>query len=295
MSAARSLSKRLPPGLRRRLGELRRRLRNRPTRTRQQKQRLLTDPSLEAWEREVLSQTSSNIFHNDGMYAGDGVRYFQVGLSAIRCLDEAMRQAGLNQVQSILDLPCGGGRVLRFLARRFPTAKIAACDLQREMVDFCAEEFAASPIYSSPDFDQLPIDVSFDLIWCGSLVTHLNAPGINSLLEFFARHLTPGGLAIFTTHGERARERMLDPHFDYGVSRESIAELTAAFRERGFGFASYPNKDDYGVSANEGLYGISLTSRAWIGTVARRLGLTETYFAAQGWDNHQDVYGFLKR
>ena len=45
---------------------------------------------------------------------------------------------------------------------------------------------------------------------------------------------------------------------------------------------------------NEGRHGISLAAREWIRDVAERPGLKEVYFAAQGWDNHQDVYGFVK-
>ena len=295
MSAVGSLAKHLPAPLRRRLGEWRRRLRNRPAHTRAQKQLLLRDSSLENWERELLRQTSSRIFHNDGMYAGDGARYFKVGLSAISCIDEAVRHARLEKIENILDLPCGGGRVLRFLAGRFPAAKVWACDLQRDMVDFCAREFRAKPVYSAADFDRLAIDASFDLIWCGSLVTHLNAPGIKSLLRFFSRRLRPGGALVLSTHGAHAAELMLNQEIDYGVSRDALNKAIARFRADGFGFASYPNDDDYGVPTNEGQYGISLTARAWIAATAQTEGLEEKYFAAHGWDNHQDVFGFLKR
>src|SRR5437588_3878041 len=148
------------------------------------------------------------------------------------------------------------------------------------MVDFCAEEFGAAPVYSSTDFDQLSIVQSFDLIWCGSLVTHLNAPGISSLFNFFLRQLRPRGVVVFTTHGARALERMLEPKSDYGVTRESLARMIENFRAGGFGFASYPREDDYGVADNEGQYGISLASREWIGGVAEQSGLKEVYFAA---------------
>jgi len=294
MSAVGSFAKHLPTPLRRRLGEWRRRLRNRPAHTRAQKELLLRDPSLENWERELLAQASSRIFHNDGMYAGDGARYFKVGLSAVSCIDKAVRDARLGKIENVLDLPCGGGRVLRFLACRFPAAKVWAGDLQRDMVDFCAREFGATPVYSAADLDQLSIDASFDLIWCGSLVTHLNAPGIRSLLGFFSRQLRPGGALVLSTHGERAAELMLNQEIDYGVSREALSKAIAAFRADGFGFASYPNEDDYGVPTNEGQYGISLTARAWILGQARTKNLEEKYFAAQSWDNHQDVFGFLK-
>src|SRR5438105_13718201 len=152
MGAVRILGKYLPLPLKRRLGELRRRWRTRPSRTRAQKELLLSDPDLENWDRGLLTTASSRIFYNDGMYAGNGAQYFKVGLSAIRCIDAAIHQGCLDRIENILDLPCGGGRVLRFLAVQY-AAKFWACDLQRDMIDFCAREFGAAPVYSSTDFD----------------------------------------------------------------------------------------------------------------------------------------------
>ena len=126
---SRRLKEMLPRSLRRRLGAVRRQLRVRPSRTRWQKARLLSANSLEPAELALLAKVESRISQKDEMYAGDGDHYFKVGVSAIDCLDEAQQQAGRTTVKEILDLPCGYGRVLRFLAYRFPRARITACDL----------------------------------------------------------------------------------------------------------------------------------------------------------------------
>jgi len=118
------------------LGALRRFVRATPRHTALQKKQLLSDPALTAPERELLSQVSSRIYPGDGMYNGDGAHYFKVGLSAIRCIDEALAQANLNKLQTILDLPCGSGRVMRFLRPRFPEAEITACDFNRGRCSF---------------------------------------------------------------------------------------------------------------------------------------------------------------
>ena len=273
----------IPRGLHPYLGALRRWGRARPARMRKQKQRLLDDPSLGATECELLLKASSKIHYNDGMYDGDGDHYYKVGLSAIRNIDEALELVGLANPRNILDLPCGYGRVLRFLVHRFPAANITAGELDAGAVDFCVREFGASPAYSSPDLALLSLPSRFDLIWCGSLVTHLNAVGIRALLACFARHLVPGGLLMFTTHGERAIQRMLDREFEYGIEQEIIPSLISSCRETGFGYADYLNARDYGVS---------LTSPEWIREQTEELSLKEVYFRARGWDDHQDVYGF---
>lgn len=294
MGAAQELSRRLPPGLRRRLGALRRRVRTLPARTGAQKRRLLEDPSLAEGERELLRAADGRVFFNDGMYTEDGAHYFRVGLGAVRLLEEASGAAGLGEVRRVLDLPCGGGRVLRFLVRRFPGAEFVACDLQRDMVDFCARRFGASACYSKDDLNDLAFGEPFDLIWCGSLATHLDEAGITALLRLFRRSLRPGGLTVFTAHGERVAGRMTRDEFDYAIAKERIAPVVRAYRETGYGFTTYPDVGAYGVARDSG-YGVSLTSPEWIRARAAGVGgLREVYFKPHGWDDHQDVYGFVR-
>lgn len=268
------------------LGAVRRRLRTLSFRTRRQKERLFNDPTLEAKQLELLNQVDSRISPGDGMYTGDGAHYYGVGLSAIRCIEEAITSAQPGSVNRILDLPCGHGRVLRFLVRRFPQAEITASDLDQKGVEFCAEVFGTEAIYSAPDLDRFSLRGHFDLIWCGSLVTHLNDKDIRELLAFFARHLAPEGLLVVTGHGERVIQRMQNQEFDYGIDSESAARIIEAYRREGIGFADYPGANGYGVS---------LTSPEWIRLAAAEIGLEEVYFRARGWDDHQDVYGFTLR
>ena len=42
------------------------------------------------------------------------------------------------EVARLLDLPCGHGRVMRYLRAAFPRAEITGCDLLRDGVDHCA-------------------------------------------------------------------------------------------------------------------------------------------------------------
>jgi len=257
-----------------------------PPRPLLEKQQLLADPSLSEQERELLGKVSSRVYYRDGMYNQDGVHYFRVGLSAIRCIDEALARANLKDVRSILDLPCGGGRVMRFLVHRFPGAEITACELASGAVEFCARTFGAQPAFSSLNLDQVSFAKKFDLIWCGSLVTHLNKTGIVALLGLFLRHLSDNGIMIFTTHGDFVARRMPARDFDYGLDPEQIDRIGIDYPTTGFGFEDYPGEKDYGVS---------LTSPEWIRARVRELGgLREVYFKERGWDNHQDVFGVVR-
>ena len=65
----------------------------------------------------------------------------------------------------------------------------------------------------------------------------------------------------------------------------SIPHLVEAFHEQGHGYVDYPGQSGYGIS---------LTKRSWMIAEALEVGLTEVYFRAHGWDNLQDVFGFVK-
>ena len=194
--------------------------------------------------------------------------------------------AGLKTVRSILDLPCGSGRVLRFLNQRFPEGEITACELERGPVEFCVRTFGARAAYSSLNLDEVSLGKKFDLIWCGSLVTHLNESGIVALMKLFRRHLAEGGLMIFTTHGDFVPGRIVRREFDYGLEAEQIERIGLDYPRTGYGFEDYPGEKDYGVS---------LTSPEWIRARVREVGgLREVFFKERGWDSHQDVFGFVR-
>jgi SAM-dependent methyltransferase len=268
------------------LGAARRWLRTVSARPRQARQQLLADSSLSEDELALLAKVSTRIYYNDGMYNGDDRHYFKVGLSAISCINEALDSAGLKDLRQILDLPCGSGRVLRFLAQRFPEAEITACELERGPVEFCVRTFGARPAYSSLKLDEVSLERKFDLIWCGSLVTHLNEAGIAALLRLFYRHLEKGGLMIFSTHGDFVTRRIPTRDFDYGLTQEQIDVLGLDYPTTGYGFTDYTSEKDYGVS---------LTSPEWIRARVQKLGgLREVYFRERGWDSHQDVFGFVR-
>jgi SAM-dependent methyltransferase len=286
MDTVKTLKRVVPRALWPYLGALRRFVGTVPFRTSSQRKRLLADPSLTESERALLAKVSSRIYSGDGMFAGDGSHYFKVGLSAIRRIDEALAAANLTDVPGILDFPCGSGRVLRFLRQRFPAAEITACELDHGPVEFCVRTFGVLPAFSSLNLDEVVLPQSFDLIWCGSLVTHLNERGIVSLLRLFHRQLRDGGLMIFTTHGDFVPGRILRREFDYGLTPEQIGRIGASYPETGFGFEDYLGEKDYGVS---------LTSPDWIRQrVAEVGGLREVYFRERGWDDHQDVFGFVR-
>lgn len=206
------------------------------------------------------------------MYVGDGEHYFSVGLSALRCI------GAIPEPSRVLDMPCGHGRVLRFLRERWPDAEMVSCDLDEDGVAFCAERLGAKPVMSSTDLAGLDLPGDFDLIWCGSLLTHLDAADYAALLSLFREALAPGGRAVVTTHGGLVAERLRSGEDLYQL--ESADQVLAEYDRTGFGYSDYPFAEGYGVS---------LSSREWLAKAAEQVGLQLSDFQEACWDGHHDV------
>jgi SAM-dependent methyltransferase len=229
----------------------------------------------------------SEISPKDEMFTGDHEHYFSVGRSAVQCIRLGLQAARKSGVRKILDLPCGHGRVLRALRDEFPDAEITACDLNRDGVEFCHRAFGAVPAYSSHEVSEIPL-TRYDLIWCGSLLTHMPAQSWYEFLELFRDHLEPGGTLIYTTHGRWPAERMRSGECLYGISRAD--KMLKGYRKEGFGFVQYDWAKEKRLS-----YGISLTE-PW-----RAVKILEDIpelhlicYQERGWDNHQDVIAATK-
>jgi SAM-dependent methyltransferase len=255
-----------------------------------EKTELLESPDrYEPEHSELLKNVSADLSFRDGMHTGNTNHYFRVGLSAIRCIDRALSQCSAAPViNRILDLPSGYGRVLRFLVQRFPQAKITASELDKAAVDYCVEHFGVSGAYSQTNLKTLTLPAKFDLIWCGSLITHLDRNAIGDVLEFFHRHTAPGGVVVFTTHGNRAAQRMNANPFGYSIPPEHAPGLLSNFEQSGFSYVEYPWE---GAG-----YGVSLTSKAFIeAELAKFSDWRPIYFGEHEWDGAQDVHAVLKQ
>ncbi|MEM6440908.1 MAG: class I SAM-dependent methyltransferase [Pseudomonadota bacterium] len=227
----------------------------------------------------------------DGEVTPEGrAHYFAVGESAMRSIRQIL---GDLVPLTILDLPCGHGRVARHLTARFPEAELFVADLNEDGARFCAAELGAEALTSTPDFSALDFGRRFDLIWVGSLVTHLNAPATQAFLGFVARHLTDRGRAVVTAHGALVAGRMMGRREAprslirrrgslYGISLPDTEGLCRDYFATGYGYRNYPYADDYGVS---------ICTEPWMRAAAAAAGLETTSFVAHAWDNHQDVYG----
>jgi SAM-dependent methyltransferase len=236
---------------------------------------------------KVMATVDRTIVDDDSMYGGNEEHYFGVASDALRAVLHALHGADAAAPRRVLDFGCGYGRVLRTLRAAFPAAELVACDLDPAAVRRCVDAYDAAPLAANVDVDLIPQVHDVDLIWCGSVLTHLDAPQWSPLLRYFSRALAPGGVAVVTTHGRRVAWRMEHLPVDrYGLEEHAHHRVLASYRASGFGYNDYPEQDGYGIS---------LSSPGWaITRVLEAPGLRLTGFQEAAWDLHQDVLVLVK-
>lgn len=238
-----------------------------------------------AWiaQSDRLAGVVQEIAVRDEMFTGNREHYLEVGESALRCVETALMaaQRPRSTVKRILDLPCGHGRVMRFLRQAFPAAELVACDLNRDGVDFCAQAFGAVSEYSDEQVDLIPHEGVVDLIWCGSLLTHLPEAKWRDFLNFFHRILGHRGLLVFTTHGRYCAREFVSGRNRHGLTDPQVAALLRAYEATGFSYIDYADQSRYGFSLAHPAF---VTTRLLDEAQWRLLVYNEA-----GWDRRQDV------
>jgi SAM-dependent methyltransferase len=213
--------------------------------------------------------------------------YARVGREAADAIEEAVRLAGRSAaVDDVLDLGCGHGRVLRVLRERFPAAVVTGCDLDPEATAFCAAELGARPLPGAEDFEQIDF-ATYDVVWMGSLVTHLPTDRWHQLADVLGRVLRDEGVLVFSTHGEQALHDL--DHYGPGLEARR-AEITGALAQRGHVYVPYDHYagDAYGVAFHT-TDEVQRTVSGALGGRTRRL-----LHRPAGWGGHQDLHAFQK-
>ena len=258
------------------------------------------------------SDISKVISENDGMFwttIGDTNDetlldratdfYFQVGESAINEIIRGCISSNLSIVKNVLDLACGHGRVLRHLVKLFINAKFSAADINEDGVDFCREHFGVKGFCTPVNIDEFDFDDQYDLVWAGSLFTHLPLEKTRRAIVHICNYLTPHGIFIFTLHGRSSLEKMPQWKRD----NTEIQSAMKQYSETGYGFYEFLHKElragsqqhpsveryfSHALSIPD--YGMSLSRPSTlIREIERMENLQILSYREGGWCGHQDV------
>jgi len=230
---------------------------------------------------------SHAISPRDGMLSIDRAdEYFWLGRRALDLLLRAGRLCDKPHFGRILDLPCGHGRVLRWLKVAFGDAAITACDLDRDGVDFCREQFGVEGVYSHEDLRQVSFPAPFDLIWCGSLLTHLPPAQWPEILDLFEQWTAECGMIVVSLQGRFCATALARGKTEIAQDLDRDA-LLQRFRAEGTAFERYRGA--------EGDYGLTLTTPEAFGRLVQsRPNLILRGYFEQAW-GVQDIAVLYKK
>ena len=231
-----------------------------------------------AFFQSATRDVSREISPQDGMYSITPDSYFGPGASALRNVRLAMLETRTDKCESLLDFACGYGRALRFFRAAFPEARLVACDIVTDAVDFCAKEFGAVPVYSHADPAEIELPGPFDVIWVGSLFSHLPEASAVRFLDLLGSVLSDGGLLLFTVQGHNVRRQILSNEVpNWQLSEADAERIVRDFDERGYGYL------------DRGGYGTTLCRPSWVvRQIEERPGLRLVGYRETGW-GRQDV------
>lgn len=206
--------------------------------------------------------------------------YLAVGGSAMQIIHSILGSGPSYEVKRILDFGCGHGRVARHLRAFFPQAELFFADIDAEAAGFCAQTFGGAAITSNEDFAKLDLPADLDLIWLGSVFTHLDFGRMTSLFDILVAKLRRRGSLIATFRGEHLYRQMkaeTDPNI-----RRKWHSLLRQYEAGGIGYAPY--------EPNNPLWGLSLSSKEQvIGMGRHHPDLRLIGYSEVGWAAVHDV------
>jgi len=219
-----------------------------------------------------------------------GDNYMQIGESGANAVISAIATSQLTVVNTVLDLPCGYGRILRHLVKLFPQASFDACDIDARGVDFCAQTFGARSIYSKNDLTSVSFDRTYDVIWIGSLFTHTPINITRKWLAYLADQLSPSGIIVATFHGRWATQmQRIMPMID----AERWSKILQGYETKGYGFEEFTREQSHNFEGSD--YGISLSKPHTIIELIEGIPRTRIFmYAEKGWGHNHDVVAFGK-
>jgi len=222
----------------------------------------------------------------DAMFTGNMNHYMSVSASAMKCINTALSLANRtsSEIKTILDLPCGYGRVLRSLRAEFPHAEITACDLNKAAVDFCVQTFGVTGVYSDVDVQKIKLPSKFDLIWVGSLLTHLSEEMSQSFMDFFIKSLNPDGILVVSLHGRYSEAYQNKIGY---IDPTLWSKIQSECNSKGWGYSDHKGVNGYGISMQKASHTIQI--------LEKRDDLSILYYSERLWDAHQDVLAIANK
>jgi SAM-dependent methyltransferase len=161
-------------------------------------------------------------------------------------LENALSAVGKSwaDVERLLEIGCGYGRIVRVLREHIPPSKIYVSDVIEEGANFSASELGVNKM---PVLEEVQdgYDEFFDLIYMLSVYTHTPMDFMRKHLELVSRVLKPNGVFVFTTQGPISAQNA-EQYSQYWLDKKIVLQ---DLQTKGYSFQKYPHYyDQYGMA-----------------------------------------------
>lgn len=207
--------------------------------------------------------------------------YLRAGKSVARTISVAADLAELSP-QSILDYGCGHGRVMRWLQVFWPDARLAGADVTESQVSFCAETFGSDPVLINRPFSDIKLPSQYDLIWLGSIFTHMDENGWKDLFNSLRKHVKTGGVICFSFAGQYVYRSIKEGNRWGFKPEDDLTNLIDGYEEAGFGYFQQ-------ATSNGQPWGRSLVSPHWALKFCLAQSERIVLYSEQSYARRQDV------
>jgi SAM-dependent methyltransferase len=231
-----------------------------------------------AYRARAIDQT---VHPDDWMFQGAArgwADYNSVGESGIRAIHAALLSAPTEEVRRAMDYGCGHGRVARHLRAYAPDAELFFADIDTSGIWFCAQQFRGQPTLASDDLSKLALPSDLDLIWVGSVFTHIDYRRAELLFDALIGSLAVKGTLVATfrgPHAYRTKDALQDGR-DWQPMLDEYEATGAAYQSYGD-----PRWGDWGLC----LFSIERI----VGLGRRQVDVRLIGYTEAGWANCQDV------
>ena len=224
------------------------------------------------------------IHPEDGMWSSAPDCYWSVGKSALQCVLDALamtwrdRDPGIDSRSRLRLRPRRPAS-----ACRIPLRAIFWCDVAG--AEFCAKRYGGVAIPSDPDPAVIKLP-PVDVMWVGSLFTHLTEQSTRRWLYTLADRLNPEGVLIATFHGRTS----IATYRKTGTLKPGTADQIEDECRR-LGWAYQPYRAYENVE-----WGFSMTSAARLAEIGASIpGMRIAGIREAGWGNNHDVLTLINR
>jgi SAM-dependent methyltransferase len=233
---------------------------------------------------------SGRVHYNDFMLTStDATKvesYLRGAVQFVDILRRSCAEAGRDwaSLETVLEIGCGYGRIVRELTKFIPPERVSVCDVIEAGARFAAAEFGVHKIPVLEEATPLPLE-HFDLVYLLSVYSHLPRNLVVENLRRVAAVLKPGGVVVATVHGEGSAQTA-ERYEQYWLDKPRLLEALA---RSGYYYERYP----YYYAE----YGLTWFTRAEFEKLVAETApeLTLVRYHPMDVDGHQDVFVYRKR